>query len=487
MSEDRARRFTLVATVLGSSLAFIDATVVNVALPVIRRDLDLGLAGQEWIYLSYSLALAALYLAAGAAGDRWGRRPVFLYGILGFAAASALAGAAPNGGVLITARFLQGVAGAFVTTNSLALLRSVYGREAGRAVGLWTALTGVATILGPPVGGALVQWASWRWIFFLNLPLAVAAVIFTRLGGSAGGDESKARRLDVAGAALTAVSFGALTFGIVRGSENGFGGVWWAFVVAGGGLAAFAVVEQRVAEPLLPFGLFRRRNFAAANAETFLVYGALGAFFLFLPIYLQFLGFTPFQAGLVSVPASLLMILLAARFGALSDRLGPRAFLAGGPVLFGIGILLFLPVTSKGEFWGYGIAGIAFFSLGLAVFVAPITATAISSAPPRFAGIASGVNTTLSRLGGLFAVAVIGLAVSRVFASRTDQSGAVALAVGQRAPALRDASVAAFRAGMLIAAGLAFAGAVIGAIAVSNAEAHREEDIGAESVAVADA
>src|SRR5262249_47686375 len=157
---------------------------------------------------------------------------------------------------------------------------------------------------------------------------------------------------------------GALTFGIVRGSENGFASVWWAFAVAACGLAAFAVAEQRVAEPLLPFGLFRRRNFAAANAETFLVYGALGAFFLFLPIYLQFLGFTPFQAGLVSVPASLVMILLAARFGALSDRLGPRAFLAGGPVLFGIGILLFLPVSSKGEFWTWGIAGMTFFSLG---------------------------------------------------------------------------------------------------------------------------
>ena len=486
MTEATARRFTLAATVLGSSLAFIDATVVNVALPVIQRDLDLGLTGQEWVYLSYSLSLAALYLAAGAAGDRWGRRGVFTWGAVGFAAASALAGVAPTGEVLIVARFLQGVAGAFVTTNSLALLRGVYGREAGRAVGLWTAFTGVATVLGPPAGGALVEWASWRWIFFINLPLAVATVMLAHLGRTAERSQLRVGRLDTAGAVLAAAAFGALTYAMVQGSENGFGDIWWGFAIAAGAFAAFVVVERRAREPLLPFGLFRRRNFAASNVETFLVYAALGGFFLFLPIYLQFLGFTPFQSGLVSVPASVAMLLLAARFGALADRFGPRAFLTAGPALFGAGMLLFLPVTSKHEFWTYGLAGVALFSLALAVFVAPITATAISSAPERYAGIAAGVNTTLSRLGGLLAVAVIGLAISLVFDANGGREGAVPLAVGQHDPALRDASVAAFRAGILIAAGLAFIGAAVGALAVSNADARLSTASGSDTPALAD-
>src|SRR6266480_4424796 len=272
MTEAAARRLTLVATVLGSSLAFIDATVVNVALPVIQRDLDLGLTGQEWVYLAYSLALASLYLAAGATGDRWGRRGVFMGGVIGFAAASALAGAAPTGAVLISARVLQGIAGAFVTTNSLALLRGAYGRDAGRAVGLWTAFTGIATVLGPPAGGALVEWASWRWIFFLNLPLAAATVVLARLGRSSERAEIRVGRLDLPGAVLAALTFGALTFAMVQGSEHGFGGVWWAFAAAAVAATAFVIVEQRTRAPLLPFELFRRRNFAGANLETFLVY-----------------------------------------------------------------------------------------------------------------------------------------------------------------------------------------------------------------------
>src|SRR5262245_36522345 len=229
MADDTTRRYTLAATVLGSSLAFIDVTVVNVALPTIQHDLDLGLSGQEWVYLSYSLALAALYLPAGAMGDRWGRRSIFVYGVLGFAVASAVAGASPNGEVLIAARFLQGIAGAFVTTNSLALLRSAYGEDAGRAVGLWTAFTSVATVIGPPAGGALVEWASWRWIFFLNLPVVAATVVLARLGRAADRPSEDPRPLDVAGSTLAALAFGALTFSMVEGSENGFGHVWWGF------------------------------------------------------------------------------------------------------------------------------------------------------------------------------------------------------------------------------------------------------------------
>jgi EmrB/QacA subfamily drug resistance transporter len=487
MTGDSARRLTLAATVLGSSLAFIDATVVNVALPEIQRDLGLGLTGQEWVYLSYSLALAALYLTAGAVGDRWGRRSVFVWGVTGFAAASALAGLAPSGEVLIAARFAQGVAGAFVTTNSLALLRGVYGDQAGRAVGLWASLTGVATVLGPPAGGALVEWASWRWIFFLNLPLAAATVVLARIGRTEERPRVPGGRLDLPGAVLVALGFGSLTYGMVEGSERGFASYWWTFVVAAVALAAFAIVERRAAEPLVPSELFRRRNLAAANAETFLVYAALGGFFLFMPIYLQFIGFTPFEAGLVSVPPSIVLLFLASRFGTMADRRGPRFTLTVGPTLFAAGMLLFLPVTDKSEFWTFGVAGVALFSLGLAMFVAPITATAISSAPERHAGIAAGINTTLSRLGGLIAVALIGLTISLVFTASGAPESAVPLAVGQQGAELRSASTDAFRAGTLVAVGLALAGAVVGLVGLSNAEALAGAEQAPDEPAPADA
>jgi EmrB/QacA subfamily drug resistance transporter len=471
LSLESRRRLTLAATTLGSSLAFIDATVVIVALPTIERELDLGLAGQQWIFLSYSLALAALYLVGGAVGDRYGRRDVFIAGAAGFALASVLAGAAPNEWVLILARTLQGVAGAFLTTNSLALLRGVYGDDAGRAIGLWTSFTSVATIAGPPVGGALVEWVSWRWIFFINLPLAGLTVLLAHLGRCDERTDVRVGRLDLPGATLAALGFGFLTYGLVDGAENGFGHVWWAFPLAGVSLTAFVVVENRTKEPMLPFGLFRRRNFAVANAETFLVYAGLYGFFVFFTLYLQFLGFTPFETGLIEVPSSLVLILLAARFGALADRHGPRLYLTAGPALMGAGTLLFLLVTERSEFWTFGVVGYAIFSLGLAMMVAPITATALKSAPAEYAGIASGVNSTVSRLGSLIAVAVIGLVIALVFDARTDQSGAVPLAKDQEAPELRDASVAGFRAGMALAAGLTFAGAAVAAAGISNREA----------------
>jgi EmrB/QacA subfamily drug resistance transporter len=475
LSLDRRKRLTLAATILGSSLAFIDATVVIVALPTIEQDLDLGLTGQQWIFLAYSLALAALYLVGGAVGDRFGRRPVFIIGAAGFALASLLAGAAPNGGLLIFARALQGVAGAFLTTNSLALLRAVYAEQAGRAIGLWTSFTSVATIAGPPAGGALVEWVSWRWIFLINLPLAGLTVILARLGRCDERAQLRVGRLDLPGAALAALGFGSMTYALVEGADRGFGELWWAFLVAVGALAAFVLVESRVNEPMLPFELFRRRNFAVANLETFLVYAALYGFLVFFTLYLQFLGFSPFEAGLVNIPTSAVMILLAARFGALADRQGPRLYLGLAPVLLGAGTLVFMLVTERRDFWTAGIAGLALFSLGLAMLVAPITAAALKSAPQQYAGIASGVNSTVSRLGSLLAIAVIGLVVTVVFDARTDNANAVPLAKNQRAPELRDASRDGFRAGMLVVAGLAFAGATVGALGISNREARGEE------------
>jgi EmrB/QacA subfamily drug resistance transporter len=471
LSLETRRTLTLVATILGSSLAFIDASVVIVALPTIERELDLGLTGQEWVFLSYSLSLAALYLCAGAIGDRYGRRATFIAGAAGFALTSILAGAAPNGAVLIIARLLQGVAGAFLTTNSLALLRGVYADEAGRAIGLWTAMTSVATIAGPPAGGALVEWASWRWIFFINIPLAALTVLLARVGRCDERAELRLGRLDLPGAALAALGFGALTYAMVEGADKGFGDYWWAFLVGVCSLVAFVVVERSVREPMLPFDLFKRRNFAVANLETFLVYASLYGFFVYFTLYLQFLGFTPFQAGLVNIPSSLVMILLAARFGALADRHGPRVYLTLGPVLTGAGVLLFLLVGEKNDFWSWGIAALLLFSLGLAVFVAPITSTALKAAPSEYAGIASGVNSTVSRLGSLMAVAVIGLVISVVFNGRTDVKDAVPLGKNQRGAELRDASKDGFRAGMVLTAALAFAGAAVAGAGISNREA----------------
>jgi EmrB/QacA subfamily drug resistance transporter len=474
LGPEARKRLTLAATILGSSLAFIDATVVIVALPTIEEDLGLGLTGQQWIFLSYSLALASLYLVGGAIGDRYGRRSVFVAGAAGFALASLLAGAAPNEGVLIVARTLQGVAGAFLTTNSLALLRGSYGEDAGRAIGLWTSFTSVATILGPPAGGALVEWVSWRWIFLLNLPLAAAAVVLALLGREDEPASGRSGRLDLPGAALAATGFGLLTFGLVEGADRGFGGYWWAFLGAAAALGGFVLVELRVDEPMLPFDLFRERNFAAANAQTFLVYAGLYGFLVFSTLYLQFLGFTPFEAGLLNIPTSILMILLAARFGGLADRHGPRLYLTVGPALIGLGTLVFAVVDTKSDFWTFGVVGLLLFSLGLAMMVAPITATALKSAPERYAGIASGVNSTVSRLGSLIAIAVIGLVITLVFEANTDVAGAVPIAINQTSPELRAASVDAFRAAMVVAAALAFAGAAIGAFWISNREARGE-------------
>ncbi|MDQ3859081.1 MAG: MFS transporter, partial [Actinomycetota bacterium] len=464
---ERRRQLTLAATIIGSSLAFIDATVVFVALPTLERDLDLGITGQQWIVLSYSLALAALYLVAGAVGDRYGRRQTFLAGAVGFAAASAFAGAAPDGSFLIVARALQGVAGAFLTTNSLALLRSVYGDQAGRAIGLWTSFTSVATILGPPAGGALVEWVSWRWIFFINLPFAAATVVLARLGRCPERSAVRVGRFDLAGAVLAAVALGLLTYGLVEGTDHGFAELWWAFVVAVGALAAFLWVERRVAEPMLPLALFRNRNFAFANLETFLVYGAIYGQLVFFQLFLQFLGFSPFEASLFTIPTSTVMILLAARFGALADRRGPRLYLTAGPALLGVGVLAICLVDGRGNFWPPAVVSIAASSLGLAMIVAPITSTALKSAPAQFAGIASGINSTVSRVGNLLAIAVIGLVISLVFHAGVDAGNAVPLAKGEGNPELRSASIDAFRAGMVLAAVLAFGGAAVAALGIS--------------------
>ncbi len=466
------RSWTLVATILGSAMAFIDASVVNVALPTIGRDLHLGFAGRQWVFLSYSLALASLYLVGGAVGDRLGHGRVFMAGVVGFALTSALAGAAPNAGLLIGARTLQGAAGAFLTTSSLATLRAAYGNESGRAVGLWTAWTGITSIAGPPLGGALVQYASWRLSFLINVPIALCVLVCARRGVADTPARLSARRpFDLAGSLLVAIGFASLTYALVEGAAHGVVSVAWAIPVAVISLFVFLIREQRSREPILPLSLFRGRNFATANLETLLVYAALGGASFYLALYLQtVIGYSPLRASLVMLPVSLVMLVLAGYFGRLADQHGPRLWLSVGPVLVAAGMLLWSLVADRSDWWAL-VAGVAVFSLGLAMTVAPITATALSSAPTRLAGIASGVNNTVARVGGLLAVGLIGLVISVVYSSRAPHSALRPLVEHPTTALTRSGSVDAFRAGMFVAAALALAGAVVAALRISNAEA----------------
>lgn len=467
MTQETRRRFVLVATVLGSSMAFLDAFVVNVALPTIDEELGLGLTGEQWMFLSYSLALAALYLPAGALGDRYGYANTFVVGVTGFALASILAGLAPTSEVLIAARAIQGVFGALLTPGSLALLRATYGDDAGRAIGAWTAWTSIATAAGPVVGGAIVETVSWRVIFLLNFPLAIVTVILTLVSRDTCRTEVRQRRLDPAGIVLGSIGVGALVWALVEGPESGFGspGVLSGFAVATVALALFALVESRVREPMMPLSLFRIRALSVANLATFFVYAALGSAIFYIVLYAQsVLGYAPVEAGLVVAPVSLVLWLLASRFGQAADRIGPRPFLVAGPLLIAVSLALLGRLEAGANYWTELFPPLVVFSVGLAATVPAITATALKPAPGGLTGVASGINTTVSRLGQLIAVAAIGGVVALVY----DREGNPFERGERSASELADAA-GAFQAAMWVAAGLAAAGALVSALGLPRA------------------
>lgn len=478
MTPETRKRLILVATILGSSMAFLDAFVVNVALPTIDKDFGLGLAGEQWIFLSYSLALAALYLPAGALGDRYGYANTFVIGVAGFAAASVLAGAAPSGAVLIGARAVQGIFGALLTPGSLALLRATYRDEAGQAIGSWTAWTGVATAAGPVIGGTLVEAVSWRLIFFLNIPLAVVTIVATLVSRDTCRTERRERQLDIPGVVLGAVGIGALVWALVQGPKDGFGsaGVVLGFVLAALALVAFIVVERRSAHPMMPLSLFRIRELSVANAATFFIYAALGSSLFFVVLFAQsVLGYSPAKAGLLVVPISISLLLLAARFGRAADRIGPRPFLVAGPVVIGIGLALLGRVDADSTYWRDVFPPLIIFSVGLSATVPAVTSTALKPAPEGLTGIASGINTTVSRVGQLVAVAALGAVVSVVYSSSGEPFGS-----GSRSPAELASASDAFQAAMWIAAALAFAGALVSGVGLP-----RRPRAGSEAIAPA--
>jgi EmrB/QacA subfamily drug resistance transporter len=455
------RRLTLIATIIGSSMTFIDGTVVNIALPTIGRQLHAGLAAQQWIMLSYSLVVASLYIVSGALGDRYGRRPLFVTGVAGFAVASALCGVAPNTAALIGGRVLQGVFGALLTTNSLGLLRATFGAESGRAVGLWTAWTGIGALLGPPIGGLLIEYATWRWIFFINVPGAALAVVLALLGRIREGTVESPRPINLPASASVTVMFGALTFALIEGPRTGWGSVAWAFALSPLALAFFVWSERHSPNPLLPTSLLREKVFVVANVCTFVVYATLAASTFYLALYLQSaaVGYTPVRASLVFIPISIIMFVLAARFGRLADRDGARLYLTLGPIVMAAGMALFMLATSTSLL--QIVPGMVVFALGLSITVAPITSTALKAAPAGYSGLAAGVNTTVSRMGGLIATPLLGVVISLVFAAHSGGNVGDPFATTRMSLAAEAAAVEAFRVAMVVAAALCACGGLL--------------------------
>lgn len=397
----------LAGLTLGSGVAILDGSVVNVALRAIGRDLDASLAQLQWVVNGYFLALASLVLVGGALGDRKGRRRVYLVGVAGFAVASALCALAQTPGQLVALRVLQGVGAALLTPGALALIQASFRPEdRAPAIGTWAGMSGIAAALGPVLGGWLVDHASWRWIFAINVPLCVAVVLLTREAAPESRDPTVTGRFDVLGAALTVGSLAAATYALTASGEDAGPGVTVAWVLAAVCAVAFVVVERRSAHPMVPLGMFRSRVFSAANGMTVLVYGALGGVTLFVVLQLQAAGWGALEAGLSSLPVTVALMLLSGSAATLAARTGPRLPMSLGPLVCAAGAVLLLPVADDAT-WLRVLPGMVVFSLGLALLVSPLTAAVLAAAPDRLAGVASGVNNAVARAGSLLAVAAL--------------------------------------------------------------------------------
>jgi EmrB/QacA subfamily drug resistance transporter len=502
----RQQRLTLVATILGSTVVFLDSTVINVALPSIADGLDAGLAGQQWVVEAYMLTLVSLLLVGGSLGDQFGRRRMFVLGLIAFGATSLLCAVAPSVEFLIAARALQGVAGALLVPGSLAIVAATFeGAARGKAVGTWTAWTGIATVFGPAGGGALVEALSWRAIFWVNLPLIAATVALTLHAVEESRDPDAFRGIDWTGIALSAAGLGGPVFALIEQPTRGWGSpVVWAPLIAGiVCFALFVVHEARARHPMLELSLFRIRNFWVANVTTFSAYAGLIGGLFFVGLFLQQVaGYTPIEAGLATTPISVILFLLSPRWGKLASGTGPRLPMTIGPIVGGIGLLLLLRVGANADYATDVLPAILIFGLGLSATVAPLTATVLDSVEERYVGIASGVNNGVSRVAGLLAIAILGAVISAYFGSALDgnlgnrplgpraeqavaEAKAQPLAVpktgslppGQAArvsTASADASTSAFHLGIGIAGVLMIIGGAVSGFGIENPGSTRE-------------
>jgi EmrB/QacA subfamily drug resistance transporter len=506
-----AKRWILIAAVLGSGIVFLDSTVVNVALPRIGRDLPrsfLGvLEGQSYVYNAYLLTLSSLLILAGALSDFYGRKRMFLYGLVGFGATSVLCGLAPSMELLVLFRVLQGAAGAMLVPGSLALLTANFsGEEQGRAFGTWAGASAATTILGPVLGGLLVDTISWRAAFFLNVPLVVVAVWATLKHIPESRDEQATPNFDWLGAAVVGLAVGGLAFGAIYGQQRAWRDPIGYVALAVGVLAAIAlpILMLRSAHPLIPPQLFRSRNFTVTNISTLVIYGALYVTFYYLTLFQQgTLGYTAAAAGAGAIPGSLLLIFFSRRFGSLAARYGPRWFMAIGPAIMAIGVLWYARVPATSTPWRLQpsdpntylptvsflidfLPGSLIFGAGLTMMVAPLTTALMTSVPVRNSGVGSAINNAISRVGPQLAGALLFIFLTANFyaalasklpgvdVSSTSFRNSVSPLNTPPDPHLvavvRDASTSSFHLAILVGAGLLLVGALVNAIGIRNAD-----------------
>ena len=481
----------LLATILGSSMVFIDGSAVNVVLPVLQADLHATSIDLQWIVVGYTLFLSSLMLAGGSLGDHFGRRRMFVIGTIMFAAASILCGAAPNARLLVVARCIQGVGSALMTPGSLALIGATFDdAQRGKAIGTWSSTTAVMAVIGPALGGWLAQHASWRWIFYINIPLAITVVVVSLLGVPESKDREAVHHVDWLGAAACTAGFGTLVYGMIFSSTG--------WVIAGAVLLlAFIAIEARASAPLVPLGLFSSKTFSGVNALTLVLYGALGAVMFFLPFeMIQIDGYTPTAAGFAILPLIVLIFALSRYTGGLVATVGPRLPLIVGPLLVAAGFTLLAFAAGHGDYWTAYFPGITLLGLGMAITVAPLTTTVMESVSADRMGTASGINNAMSRVAGMLAVAALGSMMLALFSGALDHD---LQALGVPAPvravvmAHRDALAAtaappdaspsvrtlvrkavvrsylmAFRAVTLVCAGLAVLGALIAGLTLAG-------------------
>lgn len=496
----RQKQLILVASILGSGIVFLDGSVVNVALPAISEELDAGLAAQQWVVDAYLLTLSSFLLLGGSLGDMFGRRRVFEVGLVGFGITSVLCALAPTADLLIAARALQGIDGALLVPSSLAIITSTFeDHERTRAIGTWTAWTGVSFVIGPLLGGVLIDSLSWRWVFAINVPFVIVTVAMLRATCPDIKVDNRPH-IDWVGALLCALGLAGPVFALIEQPIYG-----WADPIVAGPmiagvvlLAAFVLWERRAPEPMLTLELFRDRNFTVTNIATLGIYAGLGATTFFAVLFLQQVaGYSALEAGLALMPITVIMLLLASRFGAMADRRGSHFLMAAGPFVACAGLLLFLRVGAEADYLTELLPAILVFGVGLAMTVAPLTATVLASAPAEHAGVASGINNAMSRVASLLAIAGVGAVVAVSFGSGLNQgmSGVELAPAGRQelaemrarplsipaassdlSPSDRSsltdagesASVASFHLGMGISALLVFIGGVVAAVGIRN-------------------